>query len=134
MPHPIVLDLLPEPLAVCRVAPDAAVPAWATAPGAFASVTRTPAELSLVVEQRHAPTGDDGVRVDGGWRALRVRGPLPFDLVGVFTTVAVPLAAAGVPIFPVATFDTDYVLLKDADLARGLEALRAAGLEVAGGA
>lgn len=131
MPHPIVLDLLPELLAVCRMAPDATMPAWATAPGAFASVTRTPAELSLVVERRHAPSDGDGVRVDAGWRALRVRGPLPFDLVGIFTTVAVPLAAAGVPIFPLATFDTDYVLVKDADLARALAALGAAGVEVA---
>lgn len=125
----IALDLLDEELSLARLEPDAPVPAWAEN-SVFSCIARTPSELSIVTTTRAAAAAGEGTRVDAGWRALRVRGPLPFDLVGIVAAVATPLAAAGIPIFPVATFDTDYVLLKGVDLARGIEALRAAGLEV----
>jgi hypothetical protein len=38
-----------------------------------------------------------------------------------------PLAAAAVSVFALATYDTDLLLLKEADLPRATEALRAAG-------
>ena len=45
--------------------------------------------------------------------------------------VAVPLADAGISILPVATFDTDYVLVKERDLTAAVAALRASGHTVA---
>ena len=47
--------------------------------------------------------------------------------------LAVPLAAAGVSIFALSTFDTDYVLVKEAALPAALEALRRAGHRVGEG-
>jgi hypothetical protein len=129
MSHPrLPLVVLPDALAVCRLAADAPLPAWAAegAP-AFVSVTRTRGELSVVCPQERVPSG---VRCERDYRALEVRGPLPVDLVGIFASLAAPLADAGLSIFPIATFDTDYVLVKDADLPRALEALRGAGHEV----
>ena len=66
-------------------------------------------------------------KVESGWRMLEVEGPLPFEMTGVLSSIAAPLAAAGVSIFVVSTFDTDYVLVKEAALAAGLDALQAAG-------
>jgi hypothetical protein len=61
------------------------------------------------------------------WRALRIVGPLAFDLVGVVASVAVPLAEVDVGAFVVSTYDTDLVLVKGADLDVAFPALEAAG-------
>ena len=68
-----------------------------------------------------------GVRAQCGWRCLRVRGPLAFELTGVLASLAAPLAAAGVPIFALSTFDTDYLLVPGERLDEALAALGAAG-------
>jgi hypothetical protein len=117
------IDVLPEPLAICRLDVDAALPAWATA-RPFFSVSRTHSELSIICPASQIPAG---VPASLGWRALGLRGPFDFALVGITLSVAQPLAAAGVSIMPIATHDTDYVLVHGDQLARAVEALRAAG-------
>jgi hypothetical protein len=69
-------------------------------------------------------------RVESGWRALRIVGPLAFDLVGVIASVTVPLAGAEVGVFVLSTFDTDLVLVKDEDLDRAVDVLGGAGHRV----
>jgi hypothetical protein len=109
--------------AVCRLAADAPVPAWA-AGGPFASITRTADELSVVCRQEAVP---DGVTCERGWRCLRVAGVIDFAAVGVLAALVVPLAGAGISVFAVSTFDTDYLLVKEHDLPRAVEVLRRAG-------
>lgn len=119
-PPPLTLTLLSETLAVCRLEPDDPVPSWADGPG-FASVTRTDDELSVVCPERRVP---DDVRAEGGWRAFRVEGPLDFSMVGILASLTGPLAAAGIPVFAVSTFDTDYLLVSSADVAGAVQVLR----------
>ena len=121
--EPLSLSILPETFAICRLEPSAPTPAWAHS-GPFLSVTRTPAELSVVCPDAAAPPG---VAANRGWRAIAVAGTLDFGLTGVLASLASPLAAAGVSIFAVSTYDTDYVLVKDETLGRAVEALAAAG-------
>ena len=128
-PH-LPLTLLPERLAVCRFPPGAPAPVWALESLAFSCITRTPDELSVLTEERLVP---EGVPAERGYRAFKVRGPLPFHLVGIFASLAGPLAEAGLSIFALSTFDTDYVLVQEGDLARAAEVLRAAGHEVRAG-
>ena len=116
------LSLLDARLAVCRLAPDAAVPDWVR--GAFTSVTRTHDELSIVCDEVVVP---DDVRAERGWRLLRVEGPIPFETTGVAAALVAPLAEARISVFLLATFDTDYLLLKDEVFERAVEVLRAAG-------
>ena len=130
VPPRLPLALLAEPLAVCRLGPDAPVPAWALASRPISVVARTPEELSLLVAARSVPPEDvreAGLRVEGGWRAFMVRGPLPFDLVGIFASMTQPLAEARLSIFALSTFDTDYLLVKAGDLERARAVLEAAG-------
>jgi hypothetical protein len=47
-------------------------------------------------------------------------------------SVAAPLAEAGVPIFPIATHDTDWVLVPGAQLDDAVRALRGAAHDVEG--
>ena len=121
------LEVLPDTLAICRLPADAALPAWAAAPAAFVTVSRTAEELSITAVQDLVPAD---VRCERDYRALRVRGTLPPDLVGILLSIAEPLAKAGLSIFAISTYDTDYVLVKARDLPAALEALRAAGHDV----
>jgi hypothetical protein len=120
------LAVLPGRLAVCRLRPEDAIPGWASATG-LSSVTRTRDELSVVCAEAAVP---EEVRCERGWRALVVAGPLDFTLIGVIASLAEPLARAGIPIFVLSTFDTDYLLVKEARLAEAGAALTAAGHEI----
>ena len=117
------LDLLADELAVCRLPVDAAIPNWVWA-GELTSVTATDDELSLVCAASAVP---DGVTHSPGWRALKVRGPLDFDLVGVIAGLSSTLADARIPIFVLSTHDTDYVLVQEPRLEDAVTALRRAG-------
>ena len=68
----------------------------------------------------------------GGWRVLEVAGPLDLGLIGVLAAITAPLAAAAVPVFPIATHDTDWILVPGERLAAAAAALRPAGHEVEG--
>jgi hypothetical protein len=116
------LTLLADRYAIARLTPDAPVPAWAfPARAALASVTRTAEELSIVCRESDVP--HDAAPVERGWRALRLAGPIPFETVGVVAGLAAPLAAAGVPVFVLSTYDTDVLLVREADLGRARAAL-----------
>lgn len=119
------LSILPSPVAVCRLAPDAAVPDWAR--GAFLSVTRTADELSVVCDDDAVPAD---VQAERGWRALKLEGPIPFAMTGVAAALLTPLAEARISIFLISTYDTDYLLLKAESFARAVDVLRAAGYEI----
>jgi hypothetical protein len=121
------LELLPDTLAICRLPADAPLPAWASSPAPFLTVSRSADELSIIALQSLVP---DGVRCERDYQALRVKGTLPPNLVGILLSIAEPLANAGLSIFAISTYDTDYVLLKVRDVAAGLAALRKAGHEV----
>ena len=88
------------------------------------SVTMTPDERSVVGLEKLAPCG---ARIEKGWRCLAVAGPLPFDLTGVLASIASPLAEAGVAIFVVSTYNTDYILVKEPDLEKAVRVLEEAG-------
>jgi hypothetical protein len=61
---------------------------------------------------------------------MRVAGTVPFSVVGILACLTDPLAEAGISVFAVSTFDTDYVLIKEKDLATGLDVLRRQGHSV----
>ena len=125
-PH-LPLELLPDTLAICRLGPEASVPSWAAGPSPFLTLSRTAEELSITTLQSTVPAG---VTCERDYRAIRVRGPLPLDLVGILASIADPLAAAGLSIFAISTYDTDYVLVKARQLDPALEALRQAGHQI----
>lgn len=121
---PLSFSLLPQRFVVARLAADAAIPpALLTAPG-LVSITRTAEELSLVCAENIAPDLPQAV---AGWRCLMLHGPFAFDQVGILAALLQSLAAAGVGIFALSTFDTDYLLVQAEQLAPALAALQEAG-------
>jgi len=121
--HRLTLRVLPQEFAVCRLAADARLPQWAGR-GAVSSVTRTDDELSIVCESRYVPRS---VKSERGWRCCKLEGPFPFAMTGVLASVLGPLANAGVSVFAMSTYDTDYVMVKDKAVAKAMRVLRRAG-------
>ena len=118
------LSLLKEELTVCQLPPDAPMPQWAVGPVSFLSITRTTEELSIVCEAGFAP---QSAKQEPRWRAFKVDGPLDFALTGVLASLAASLAQAGLSIFSIATYNTDYVLVKADKVEAAIRALRFAG-------
>ena len=123
MAQELVLSTLADPLAVVRLPGNAVVPDWATR-GIFCSITRTPHELSIVTSFADVPATEQR---EGPWTAFMVHGPLDFALTGILSKISGALANAGVSIFAISTFDTDYVLVPSADAERARSALAASG-------
>jgi hypothetical protein len=115
------LTVLQDEFSVWRLAADAPLPSIEA--GGLLSITRTDNELSIV-SSSNVPAG---VTAETGWRCLRVEGPLSFELTGVLADLSAPLARAGIPIFVISTYDTDYVLVKAVDLEQACSALRDKG-------
>lgn len=122
------LYVLDELYAVVRCEPDAPMPSWIGG-GHFWSVTRSESELSVVCRQDDVPTDASAER---GWIAFEVAGPLDFSLTGVVASIVTPLADEDIPLFVLSTFETDYLLVREHDLHRSVEALTNAGHSVDG--
>ena len=117
----MTLETLAQAFTVCKLRDPAGID-W-TVP--FCFVSHTDGELSLVCPTAAVPA--DTLAREDGWRAFRVAGSMAFSLVGVLAGLTGALAARGIAVFALSTFDTDYVLVKADRFAAALEALAAEG-------
>ena len=127
MQRPLEITRLPGGYAIGRAHAGAPVPAEIWDARGFVTVSRTPEELSVV-----APEGALGTMatVERGWTLFRIEGPLDFSEIGILARLSGALAAAGIGIFVVSTYDTDYVLVKAKQAAAAAAAWRSAGCNV----
>ena len=118
------LRALSGTFALCRLDGADELPGWFRLTPPLAGAIRRADELSLVAPVDAVP-GD--VVAEHGWRALEVAGPLAFETTGVMADLAGALAAADISVMPLATYDTDVVLVRDERLQDAAAALRGAG-------
>jgi hypothetical protein len=118
------LSVLPDKFAVCRMLPTEDIPSWVWGNKSLLSVTYTADELSVVCASEHVP---DDVQCERDWRAMKVHGPLDFTLTGILAALAGPLARAGIAIFALSTYDTDYILVKEETLQQAMTVLQMHG-------
>lgn len=123
----LALRVLPETFAIVRLDATDGMPAWWADGASFASVTRRGKELSIVCAEEAVP---QNALADRGWRGLELVGTQDLAETGVLASLAWPLADARVPLFALATYDTDVVLVPGARLEDATEALTAAGVRV----
>lgn len=121
------LTILPKVYSICRLDHNAALPHW-LAREEFFSVTRTNEELSIVSEQ-HNNMNEDTI-CSRNWKILKIEGPLDLSLIGLIAEVSGIFKDAGIPIFTLSTYDTDYILVKQEDLKTGIRALESNGHEI----
>lgn len=121
--HRLRFSRVPGSFAVCRLPAQAAVPEWALR-DSFFSITRTADELSIVCPNVQVPPT---VHHENDWACLKLEGPFPFSETGILTSFVQPLSERAIPIFAISTFDTDYVLVKQAWVEKAVEVLEEAG-------
>ncbi|MEO6327243.1 MAG: ACT domain-containing protein [Thermoanaerobaculia bacterium] len=118
--------VLGERVSICRLTGAEPVPSWASG-SEFLSITRTANELSIVCPEESVPGGIDAV---SGYRVLALVGPFPLTAVGILLSFAEPLAREQISILAIGTFDTDYLLVRSADLERAIAVLCGSGHEL----
>ena len=125
------LTLLAGRYAACMLPSLASIPSWAMSGGDFWSITRTSDELSIICAQVHLPVEDHpDLMVTQDWMLLRIEGPFAFDVTGVLAALSDVLAREGVVLLAVATYQTDYLLVKAEQIDSAIAALKKAGHHV----
>ena len=119
------LKKIPYDLTVCKVADTAAI----DLSGEFYFIGKTDEELSLVIPTDAVPA--ETTERDDGWRAFRIQGVLDFSLIGILSKISGLLADAGIGIFAVSTYNTDYILVKKENFEKALSVLADAGYQIA---
>lgn len=122
MENKLKLEIQKGRYGVCRLPKEAPIPQWAQ--GVLTSVTRTADELSIVCSTEKIP---QEIQCEKGWKVVKVLGPLDFSLVGILASLTATLANAGISIFVISTFDTDYLLVKNENIETAIKVLAAAG-------
>jgi len=115
------LKILEHHLSVCKVADVSEIDLT----GDFYFIGKTDEELSLVCRTEDAPAKT--TERDDGWRGFRIQGVLDFSLIGILSKLSGILAEHNIGIFAVSTYNTDYILVKEANFSRALEVLASEG-------
>ena len=115
------LKKIPYKLTVCKVADVSAIDINAD----FYFIGKTDEELSLVCRTEDTPAHT--LERDDGWRGFRIQGILDFSLIGILSKLSGILAEHEIGIFAVSTYNTDYILVKEADFERALSVLESEG-------
>ena len=118
------LQVLPQAFSVCQISDGSRIDFTRE----FVFVAKTDEELSLVCETGHVPP--NALKREDGWRAFRVSGVLDFSLVGILAKISGLLANEGISIFAISTYNTDYILVREASFARAMAALSSAGYAI----
>ena len=93
----------------------------------YSWIAKTEDEFSVVCES--------GIQLpskksESNWAAIKIVGPLDFSEVGIIAEISKILAEAGIGIFALSTFDTDYILIKKSKIEEAITALQKNGYSI----
>ena len=125
MDHKLKLRLLDEKFAISKMPQFAELPS-VFAKGEMCFVMRTDEDLTIISPEFMAP---DNGQQEIGYRCIRIEGQLPSNTTGILISLVKPLTDAGISIFAVSTFSSDYVFLMEEHLVHATQALQHAGHE-----
>lgn len=86
----------------------------------FYSVTKTKDELSIVT---NCTTDFESFKSVRNWKGLMVKGILDFSLTGILNRITTPLKDAGISVFAISTYNTDYIFVKSEQFSACTEVL-----------
>ena len=122
----LVLCVLSETFTIHKLSPDLSIPEEILKSNYY-SVTKTDNELSVVCSELIEVKS---LQSSKGWKCIKVKGPLDFNLTGILAGISDILAQANISIFAISTFDTDYILVRSKDLSSARNKLRKAGYKL----
>lgn len=123
------LEIQPFQIGVFKLPPSSSVPEWVFE-CSFFSITRTYDELSIFCTDKAIPLE---ILAERNWACFKVMEHLDFTTTGILASLADPLAEAGISIFSISTFDSDYILVHKKKLDMASKVLEAAGHTIEGG-
>lgn len=71
------------------------------------------------------------MKIESGWRCVKLEGPIPFEWTGILSKLVKPLADAEISCFALSTYDTDYVLVREAKVQEAIDVWKKSGFSVA---
>lgn len=94
----------------------------------FYFIGKTDEEFSLVCKTEDTPAAT--LARDDGWKGFRIQGTLDFSLIGILSKLSGILADHQIGIFAVSTYNTDYILVKEENFEKALNALALEGYAI----
>jgi uncharacterized protein len=125
MDHKLTLRLLDEKFVISKMPQFAELPS-VFAKGELCFVMRTDDDLTIISPEFMAP---NNVQQEVGYRCFCTSTEIPRDATGVLTALLKPLSDAGISVFAVSTFHSDYIFLMEEYLVKATQALQHAGHE-----
>ena len=119
----LVLSVLSETFTIHKLSPDVSIPEEILKSNYY-SVSKIENELSVVCSELIEV---QSLQSSKGWKCIKVKGPLDFNLTGILASISDILAQSNISIFAISTFDTDYILVRTHDLSLATTKLRLAG-------
>ena len=117
------LSLLKYKYGLCTLPNTAPIPDWALTQS-LASITRTEKELTIVCQLEILPSQyQSGLN----WRCFKIDGSFDLNQIGVISSISSPLADAGISIYVISTYDTDYFLIQEQNLEKTISVLSNSG-------
>jgi hypothetical protein len=113
--------------ALAQLPPGSHAPSWVR--GRFAAMVFSNHGITVACEESAVPAG---VNTQSGFRCLEIVGVFELSSVGVVAAAVRPLAEAGISLFVHSTWETDFILVQDADLPLAIRALIEAGHKLNG--
>ncbi len=117
------LSLLKDKYGICTLPNTAPIPDWALTQS-LASITRTEKELTIVCRLEILPSQ---YQSDLNWRCFKIDGSFDLNQIGVISSISSPLADAGISIYVISTYDTDYFLIQQQNLEQTISVLSNSG-------
>ena len=99
-----------------------------THPEAFANIIDHN-EITVIMDQTKVDE-EDVIEIQKDWKLLTFEMVLPFELVGFLATVSNAFAEERIPIFAVSAYSTDHLFVREKDLPKAKEKLRALGCRI----
>jgi len=121
------LLVLPEKYGVVKLDPSTEINTKGGNATELLAVVHTPEETTIVCQENFISPGKEAEK---GWRALKVEGTLEFELIGVLASILTPLAEAGISVYTLSTYSTDFIMVKAKFLSKAIKALKKAGFEI----
>ena len=117
----LTLRLINDHFAIHSLSESATIPGEVFSASIF-FIAKTFDEISIVLPQSIVIASDE---VELNWQALEVVGPLALTMTGILSNISTVLANENISIFAISTFETDYILVKEAFIEQAITALRA---------
>ncbi len=99
------LESLPGAYSLLKLGIDYEIPEIADG---FYSITRTSNEISIVCRDE---SEINSISCSKGWKGFKVSGTLELDLVGILHRLTMPLKNAGIPVYVISTYNTDFLFV-----------------------